>query len=172
MKLSPKQAKLAALAGNKKKIDAPDFAALRKGAKLAKKACECGEKGCAECNKSTVESKARKVLSHLIGESELDLLAVADPEMVHDLSHEAGEMGDHKETDMSNSEERKEVDIANEILDTLDNQEIEMEERHAIIRDLAHELLAMHGQEGKEGEEGEEGQGEKGDDFEELPGRD
>jgi hypothetical protein len=110
-----------------------------------------------------VESKAHKVVNQLIGEAgDLELLAVADPDMVHDLAAGAADEMDHEETDMSNPEERTEVDIAHEILDVLDNQEIEMEERHATIRELAHDLLAMHGQDG----EGEE----PGEDFEELPG--
>jgi len=33
--LSPKQKKIAAMGGNKKKIDAADFAALRKGKKMS-----------------------------------------------------------------------------------------------------------------------------------------
>jgi hypothetical protein len=80
---------------------------------------------------------------------------------------------EHDETDMGNPEERTEVEIANEILDVIDNDEVDMDERHQMVRDLANELLAMHGQEDDDqGYDLGDGSGDddKGDgEFEEMP---
>jgi hypothetical protein len=74
---------------------------------------------------------------------------------------------------MGNPEERTEVEIANEILDVIDNDEVDMDERHQMVRDLANELLAMHGQEDDDqGYDLGDGSGDddKGDgEFEEMP---
>ena len=173
--LSFKQRRMAKLGGNPNKIDAPDFAAMRN----RNSECTCGSsKGiCKKCagESSRTESKAKQVVNRLVGESDMDLLATADPGMA-ELMAGAKRMGGHDETDMDNPEERTEVEIANEILDVLDNDEVDMDERHETVRGLANELLAMHGQEDDDqekdhelgetpGEEDAEGGGE----FEEMP---
>jgi hypothetical protein len=95
--------------------------------------------------------------------------------MATELMAGAKRMGDnHDETDMDNPEERTEVEIANEILDVLDNDDVDMDERHETVRGLANELLAMHGQEddGQDHELGEtpgEEDAEHGGEFEEMP---
>jgi len=55
-------------------------------------------------------------------------------------SMENEEGASHDETDMSNSEESKEVQIGRAILDALD-----MDDLHGVA-DLARELIGMHGQ--------------------------
>jgi hypothetical protein len=161
--LSPKQKMIARMAGNRNKIDAPDFAALR----AKRQGCTCGTskgvcKKCATEGDMKTESKAQQVVNRLVGESDLDLLATADPDLASEMS--AGGMGSHDETDMGNPEERTEVEIAHEIIQALDNEDMAMEERHATIHDLANELLAMHGQDETSGEDEETEQGE----FEEV----
>lgn len=138
--LSFKQKKMAKLGGNPKKIDAPDFAALR--------AKRRGMSGSKNYLGKTTESKAEQVVNRLVGESELDILATANPDLVSELSAgmDGTGAGEHDETDMSNSEERTEVEIANEILGALDNDEMDVDERHETVRELANELLSMHGQ--------------------------
>jgi hypothetical protein len=187
MKLSPKQQKIAAMAGNRKKIDAPDFAALRamrkngkakdhtedvEEAKMPKCTCGTDNKGkCKRCSMKT-ESRAEQVVNRLVGENVMDLLKAAGSDMASELdADDDGSMDmhahDHDETDMSNPEERTEVDIANEILDTIDNESIEMEERHATVRELAHELLAIHGQDSSDNDD-ESSEDSDDDDFEEV----
>lgn len=190
MKLSPKQQKIAAMAGNRKKIDAPDFAALRAMRKHGKKEqdveeakkpkCTCATDGAGKCKRCCMktESRAEQVVNRLVGENVMDLLAAAGSDIGSELDRDEDgkmDMHGHKETDMSNPEERKEVDIANDILMALDDDDVDMEERHANIRELAHELLDMHGQseesdeEGNEGPAHEAGEGEGIDDeFEEV----
>lgn len=132
------------------------------------------------------ESRAEQVVNRLVGENVMDLLAAAGSGIASELDTDGNgrmDMHAHKETDMSNPEERKEVDIANDILMALDDEDEDtsMEELHANIRELAHELLDMHGQseesdkesdeESNEGpsHEASEGEGEGIDDeFEEV----
>jgi hypothetical protein len=187
--LSSKQKMIARMGGNRKKIDAPDFAALRS----KRQGCTCGTskgvcKKCATgqknstppakkygCGSMKTESQAQQVVNRLVGESDLDLMATSNPGMTAELM--AGAKGmDHKhdETDMGNSEERTEVKIANEILDVIDNDEVDMDERHQMVRDLANELLAMHGQEdddqGYDLGDNSDDDDDKGDgEFEEMP---
>jgi|688.fasta_scaffold11820_10 hypothetical protein len=179
MKLSPKQKMIARMAGNPNKIDAPDFAALR----AKRQGCTCGtSKGvCKKCASEygdmKTESKAEQVVNRLVGESDMDLLATMDPKLAGELG---GGMKSHEETDMSNPEERTEVQIAHDILDACDKalESGDTEDVHQVM-DLARELLAMHGQadeeeEGEEGHEASETAGEekhehdKDDDFEEV----
>ena len=168
--LSFKQRKMAKLGGNPKKIDAPDFAALR-----AKRRGMSGSKN--HLGKTT-ESKAEQVVNRLVGESELDILATANPDLVSELSAGVGAggmgAGEHDETDMSNSEERTEVEIANEILGALDNDEMDMDERHETVRELANELLSMHGQGDTDPESSEtpgEEASERDEEFEDIEPR-
>ncbi len=162
--LSPKQKMIARMAGNPNKIDAPDFAALR----AKRKGCTCGtSKGvCKKCASEygdmKTESKAQQVVNRLVGESEMDLLATADPDLASEMENS------HDETDMGNPEERTEVNIANEIIHTLDNEDMSMEERHAAIHDLANELLDMHGQDHESSETPGEEAAEHDEDFEEV----
>jgi hypothetical protein len=202
--LSLKQKMIARMGGNRSKIDAPDFAALR----AKRKGCTCGTskgvcKKCATgeknstppakkygmsmggsmtpppkkygCGSMKTESQAQQVVNRLVGESDLDLMATSNPGMTAELMAGAKGMDhEHDETDMGNPEERTEVEIANEILDVIDNDEVDMDERHQMVRDLANELLAMHGQEdddqGYDLGDGSGGDDDKGDgDFEEMP---
>lgn len=204
MKLSPKQQKIAAMAGNRKKIDAPDFAALRamrkdskndkdvEEAKMPK--CTCGtdnEGKCKRCygTKSVpskamycggkpskamymkTESRAEQVVNRLVGENVMDLLMAAGSDMASELDTDGDgsmDMHAHDETDMSSDEERTEVDIANEILATIDDESIEMEERHATVRELAHELLAIHGQDSLDNDDESSEDSDDDDEFEEV----
>ena len=195
--LSLKQKMIARMGGNRNKIDAPDFEALRN----KRQGCTCGSsKGvCKKCatgkmnstpppkkygmsmgGSMKTESQAQQVVNRLVGESDLDLMATANPGMASELMAGAKSMGHtHDETDMGNPEERTEVKIANEILDVIDNDEVDMDDRHEMIRDLANELLDMHGQEddgqemgetpGEEGEDTEQDGGKYGGNFEEMP---
>jgi hypothetical protein len=167
--LSFKQKKIAKMGGNPNKIDAPDFAALRakRRGPLSKMSAVAGANKVKNYMGKTTESKAEQVVNRLVGESELDILATANPDLVSELS--AGmDAGEHDETDMSNSEERTEVEIANEILHVLDNDEIDMDERHNTVRDLANELLSMHGQDHESSETPGEEAAEHDEDFEEI----
>ena len=131
------------------------------------------------CGSMKTESQAQQVVNRLVGESDLDLMATSNPGMASELMAGAKRMGGHDETDMGNPEERTEVKIANEILDVIDNDEVDMDDRHEMIRDLANELLDMHGQEdddqemgetpGEEGEDTEQDGGKYGGNFEEMP---
>ena len=131
------------------------------------------------CGSMKTESQAQQVVNRLVGESDLDLMATSNPGMTAELMAGAKRMGGHDETNMSNPEERTEVGIASEILDVIDNDEIDMDDRHEMIRDLANELLDMHGQEdddqemgetpGEEGEDTEQDGGKYGGNFEEMP---
>lgn len=191
--LSLKQQMIARMGGNRNKIDAPDFKALRN----KRQGCTCGSskgvcKKCATgkmnstpppkkygCGSMKTESQAQQVVNRLVGESDLDLMATSNPGMTAELMAGAKRMGGHDETDMSNPEERTEVEIASEILDVIDNDEIDMDDRHEMIRDLANELLDMHGQEddgqemgetpGEEGEDTDQDGGKYGGNFEEMP---
>ena len=125
------------------------------------------------CGSLKTESQAQQVVNRLVGESDMDLLATADPGMA-ELMAGAKHPGGHDETNMDNPEERTEVEIANEILDVLDNDDIAMDERHETVRGLANELLAMHGQEDEDqdhelGETPGEEYAEHGGEFEEMP---
>jgi hypothetical protein len=61
-----------------------------------------------------------------------------------------GQPGDHDETDMSNPEERTEVQIAKDILNAIDDhlnqEESDPVPTFEVIEHLAKELLKMHGQ--------------------------
>ena len=182
MKPSLKQKMIARMGGNRNKIDAPDFEALRK--KRAKGQMK-GKMNSTPppkkygCGSMKTESQAQQVVNRLVGESDLDLMATSNPGMTAELMAGAKRMGGHDETNMSNPEERTEVGIASEILDVIDNDEIDMDDRHEMIRDLANELLDMHGQEdddqemgetpGEEGEDTEQDGGKYGGNFEEMP---
>ena len=193
MKPSLKQKMIARMGGNRNKIDAPDFEALRNkrqgkmnstpptkkygmsmGGSMTPPPKKYG------CGSMKTESQAQQVVNRLVGESDLDLMATANPGMASELMAGAKSMGHtHDETDMGNPEERTEVKIANEILDVIDNDEVDMDDRHEMIRDLANELLDMHGQEdddqemgetpGEEGEDTEQDGGKYGGNFEEMP---
>lgn len=141
------------------------FALTKRPGKPGQK-CECRRPGCKGCSKPT-ESKARAVVATLIGEGfdpELEELEASELEGAeHEVARE------HDETDMSNPEERTEVEIAHEILGALDNEDEDVESRHETIRGLCHELLDLHGKEEGEGPEGgPEGEGEQDslEDFE------
>ena len=201
--LSLKQQMIARMGENRNKISGPNFARFF-GAHLSsasvrnkRQDCTCGSskgvcKKCATgkmnstpppkkygCGSMKTESQAQQVVNRLVGESDLDLMATSNPGMTAELMAGAKRMGGHDETDMSNPEERTEVEIASEILDVIDNDEIDMDDRHEMIRDLANELLDMHGQEdddqemgetpGKEGEDTEQDGGKYGGNFEEMP---
>lgn len=160
--LSLKQKMIARMGGNRSKIDAPDFAALRAKRQGGKKNSTPPAKKYGMsmggsmtpppkkygCGSMKTESQAQQVVNRLVGESDLDLMATSNPGMTAELMAGAKGMDhEHDETDMGNPEERTEVEIANEILDVIDNDEVDMDERHQMVRDLANELLAMHGQE-------------------------
>jgi hypothetical protein len=92
------------------------------------------------------ESKARMVVASLIGEDGFDPEEMkrrgSEPELP-DGPMDREEI-EHDETDLSNPEERTEVEIAHEILGKLDNDEEDIESRHEAIRALCQELLDMH----------------------------
>lgn len=136
-----------------------------KGARTSTPVCTCGSsKGiCKKCatkykggKPGKTESMANQVVNRLLREN---MYAMTDEQ---GMSSELPVGHDHEETDMTNPEERTEVEIAYEIIDVLDDDddELEMDDRHNAIRDLANEILAMHGQE-NDGME---------DDYDEGPG--
>lgn len=185
--LSSKQKMIARMGGNRKKIGSPDFAALRakrQGKNSTPPAKKYGMSMGGSmtpppkkygCGSMKTESQAQQVVNRLVGESDLDLMATSNPGMTAELMAGAKGMDhEHDETDMGNPEERTEVEIANEILDVIDNDEVDMDERHQMVRDLANELLAMHGQEDDDqgydlGDNSDDDDGKRDGEFEEMP---
>lgn len=112
-----------------------------------KSACECRRPGCKGCSKPT-ESKARKVVATLIGESNFE---PEDDLPVSDIDREPHSPELDDEPQMSHDEEeRTEVVIANEILAAVDNEDEDVESRLETVRTLGYELLELHGEDGVE----------------------